>query len=54
MNDLVFIPARAGSKGIKNKNLVKINDKPLILHTIDFIKNFPNLMCSFLLMEKKF
>ena len=44
MNDLVFIPARAGSKGIKNKNLVKINDKPLILHTIDFIKNFPNLM----------
>lgn len=44
MKDLVFIPARAGSKGIKNKNLAKINNKPLIAHTIDFIKKIPNFI----------
>lgn len=41
MKDLVFIPARTGSKGIKNKNLAKMNNKPLIVHTIDFIKKIP-------------
>ena len=30
----VLIPARGGSKGIPNKNLVKINGKPLIYYTI--------------------
>jgi len=54
MKDLVFIPARAGSKGIKNKNLAKINNKPLIAHTIDFIKKFPTLFGLFLPMEKRF
>ena len=29
-----IILARGGSKGIKNKNLVKINNKPLIFWTI--------------------
>ena len=29
-----YIFARGGSKGIKNKNIVKINDKPLIYYTI--------------------
>ena len=30
---LGVIPARAGSKGIKNKNIFKVGNKPLIEHT---------------------
>lgn len=32
---LAIIPARKNSKRIKNKNLIHINDKPLISHTIE-------------------
>ncbi len=32
---LVIIPARCGSKGLKNKNILTLNNKPLIHHTID-------------------
>ena len=53
MKDLVFIPARAGSKGIKNKNLAKINNKPLIAHTIDFIKKIPKLYLVYFYRWKK-
>jgi len=35
MNYLAVIPARGGSKTIKNKNLVKINGQPLIRYTLD-------------------
>lgn len=35
---LVLIPARGGSKGIKNKNIVSVNGKPLIAYTIDAAK----------------
>jgi CMP-N,N'-diacetyllegionaminic acid synthase len=31
---LLLIPARGGSKGIKNKNIIKINKIPLICYTI--------------------
>ena len=34
-NILGITLARGGSKGIKNKNIVKINNKPLIQYTID-------------------
>ena len=38
MKILGFIPAREGSKGIKNKNLVKFNGRPLIFNTIHLSK----------------
>ena len=31
---LCFIPARKGSKGIKDKNLAILNKKPLIYYTL--------------------
>jgi CMP-N-acetylneuraminic acid synthetase len=42
MNNLIIIPARKGSKRIKNKNLVKVNNKPLIYWTINFAKKIKN------------
>lgn len=33
-----FIPARAGSKTIKNKNIKSLNGKPLIFYTLNFAK----------------
>ena len=33
---IALIPARGGSKGIKNKNLVKINNKPIVDIALDF------------------
>ena len=35
---LGIIPARGGSKGIKKKNIVKLNGKPLIYYTINVAK----------------
>lgn len=35
---LALIPARGGSKGIKNKNIVSVSGKPLIAYTIDAAK----------------
>jgi CMP-N,N'-diacetyllegionaminic acid synthase len=39
MRILAFIPARGGSKGIPNKNIVLLNEKPLIYYTIDAAKS---------------
>lgn len=36
---LVTVCARGGSKGVKNKNIRKINGKPLICYSLDLIKN---------------
>lgn len=38
MNILCTICARKGSKGLKNKNTMKLFNKPLIIHTIDQAK----------------
>lgn len=35
---LILIPARSNSKTIKNKNLIKIFNKPLIYYTVKFAK----------------
>ena len=35
MQIIGLIPARSGSKGIKDKNIVDFEGKPLITHTID-------------------
>ena len=34
-----MIPARSGSKTIKNKNIKKINNKPLIYYSLKFAKD---------------
>lgn len=39
MNILFLIPARGGSKGVPNKNSRLLKGKPLILHTIDVIRD---------------
>lgn len=36
MNNIAVIPARKGSQGLKNKNLLKIDNKTLIERTINF------------------
>jgi len=38
MRILYLIPARAGSKGLPGKNTKILGNKPLITHTIDFVK----------------
>lgn len=44
--NLIIIPARSGSKRLKNKNLLALSGKPLITYTIDAAKkcNIPNKM----------
>mgnify|MGYP003994694255 FL=1 len=38
MKALCIIPARGGSKGVKKKNIKKINGKPLLGHVIQSTK----------------
>ena len=38
MKFLIFIPARGGSKGVKNKNLRKLNNYPLIFYSLETAK----------------
>ena len=35
MKNIAIIPARSGSKGLKNKNIKLLNKKPLIAYTIE-------------------
>lgn len=36
---IALIPARKGSKGIKNKNILNLNGKPLIAYSINYAQN---------------
>ena len=49
MKNIAIIPARSGSKGLKNKNIKNLNGKPLIAYTIDAAINsgeFDEVMVS--------
>lgn len=39
MNVIAIIPARGGSKGIPRKNLIEINNKPLVAYSIEHALN---------------
>lgn len=39
MRSIAIIPARSGSKGLKDKNIKLLNGKPLIAYTIEAAKN---------------
>ena len=43
MKILVLILARGGSKRLKNKNILKLKNKPLIFWTIKFARKLPNV-----------
>lgn len=40
---LAIIPARGGSKRIPKKNIVDLNGKPLLAHTVELAKQLPEL-----------
>lgn len=42
---IVIIPARSGSKSIKNKNIIKIKGKPMIEYTIEYAKKSKIVDC---------
>jgi CMP-N-acetylneuraminic acid synthetase len=39
MNGIAVIPARGGSKRLKNKNIIKLNGKPLIHYALDAVSS---------------
>ena len=53
MKILAFVPARGGSQGIKKKNLVLLNKKPLIKYTLEIINKLGNLVYPFISSDNK-
>jgi len=41
---ICIIPARKGSKGVRNKNIKKVKGKPLVQYSIDTAKKISNLV----------
>lgn len=52
MKILCFIPARKNSKGIRNKNLIKLKNKPLIYYTLKTTDRLKNIY-SFVSTDSK-
>ncbi len=50
---LAFIPARGGSKGIPKKNIIKLNNKPLIQYTLDLCRSNLNVNDYFISTDSK-
>ena len=49
MNNIAIIPARSGSKGLKDKNIKKLNGKPLLAYSIEAARQsmvFDEIMVS--------
>jgi len=48
LNSIIIIPARKGSKGLPNKNIKKLNGKPLVSYSIEYaqkIKKSSDIIC---------
>lgn len=44
MKRIVIVPARGGSKRLPDKNILLLNNKPLIYHTFDIIVDYFELI----------
>ena len=53
MKILAFIPARAKSKGIKNKNMTLLNNKPLIFYTLNILRKIKKDVFPFISTDSK-
>tara|TARA_B100001123_G_C15156773_1_gene965819 strand:+ start:309 stop:998 length:690 start_codon:yes stop_codon:yes gene_type:complete len=53
MKILAFVPARSGSKSIKNKNMVKLNGRPLIYYTLNILKKIKGSAFPFVSTDSK-
>ena len=49
-----FIPARSGSKSVKDKNIFKLNNKPLIYYTFQTLKKIKEIKNCFFNRFKKY
>ena len=53
MKILAFVPARSGSKSIKNKNMVKLKGRPLIYYTLNILSKVKKNTFSFVSTDDK-
>lgn len=53
MKSILFVPARKGSTGLKGKNLINLNGKPLIDYTLKLSQKFPKEFILFVSTDSK-